>query len=478
MPRRAHGAIAAGLALAMLTNTHAYAATGAEENASPQIVVDGRTRHQPIDGFGFSQAFQRAAVLHGAQGLSAEHQKEVLDLLLSRTKGAGLSILRLGIGSSVDNVYDHMRTIAPSDPGGPDATPAYQWDGDDGGQVWLARQAKAYGVKRFYADAWSAPGYMKDNGGDVNGGTLCGLAGTSCASGDWRRAYAEYLVKYTKFYAREGIRITDLGFTNEPDLTVSYASMRFTPEQAAEFVKVLGPVAARAGLKVACCDGAGWTVQEGYTKAIEADPAAARWVTTHTGHPYIDPIDHPLPTRRNTWMSEWSPNGTTWNENWDDGSGYDGFAVASNIHESLATAGVSGYVYWFGTSQGATRGLIQLDGDAYHVSKRLWALAAYSRFVRPGAVRIGARATEDGLKVTAFRNADGGQVVEILNTGTSAVTTDLLTGGDGRATAYLTDATHSVTPVAAVHGRGGRLRADLAPRSLTTIVLGGGGHAG
>ncbi len=112
------------------------------------------------------------------------------------------------------------------------------------------------------------------------------------------------------------------------------------------------------------------------------------------------------------------------------------------------------------------------------MSKRLWALAAYSRFVRPGAVRIGARATEDGLKVTAFRNADGGQVVEILNTGTTAVTTDLLTGGDGRATAYLTDATHSVTPVTAVHGRGGRLRADLAPRSLTTIVLGGGGHAG
>ncbi|MEV7971038.1 glycoside hydrolase, partial [Sphaerisporangium sp. NPDC088356] len=369
MPRRAHVVIAAGLALAALTTPYAHASTerDGEVSASPQIVVDGRTRLQPIDGFGFSQAFQRAAVLHGAQGLSAEHQKEVLDLLLSRTKGAGLSILRLGIGSSADNVYDHMRTIAPNDPGGPDATPAYEWDGDDGGQVWLARQAKAYGVKRFYADAWSAPGYMKDNGTDANGGTLCGLTGTSCASGDWRRAYAEYLVRFTKFYAREGIKITDLGFTNEPDLTVSYASMRFTPEQAAEFVKVLGPVAARAGLKVACCDGAGWTVQEGYTKAIEADPAAARWVTTHTGHPYVDPIDHPLPTRRDTWMSEWSPNGTTWNENWDDGSGYDGFTVASNIHESLATAGVTGYVYWFGTSQGATRGLIQLDGDSYHV---------------------------------------------------------------------------------------------------------------
>ncbi|WP_342769398.1 glycoside hydrolase family 30 protein, partial [Sphaerisporangium album] len=481
VPARASATLAAALALLTVASTPAHAqdpaAPAGAESASPAIVVDTRTRHQPIDGFGFSQAFQRADVIHGARGLSPAKRREVLDLLLSRTKGAGLSILRLGIGSSSDDVYDHMRSIAPQDPGGPDATPVYEWDGDDGGQVWLAREAKAYGVRRFYADAWSAPGYMKDNGTDANGGTLCGLSGTSCASGDWRQAYARYLVKYADFYAREGIKITDLGFTNEPDLTVSYASMRFTPEQAAEFVKILGPVAARAGLKVACCDGAGWTVQEAYTKAIEADPAAARWVATHTGHPYVDPIDHPLPTRRPTWMSEWSPNGTTWNENWDDGSGYDGFAVASNIHESLATAGVSGYVYWFGASLGATRGLIQLDGDAYHVSKRLWALAAYSRFIRPGAVRVGTRTTGDGLdglKVTAFRNADGGQVVEILNTGTTAVTTRLLAEDGRRATAYLTDATHSLTPVNALRGSGHGLRAELAPRSLTTIVLGGG----
>ncbi|MDH2424368.1 glycoside hydrolase [Sphaerisporangium sp. TRM90804] len=483
MPRRVHAALAAGLALAALTGSHASAASGAgnssppPESASPSIVLDARTRHQSIDGFGFSQAFQRADVMHGARGLSEQHQREVLDLLLSRDKGAGLSILRLGIGSSAEDPYDLMRSIAPTDPGGPDAEPVYEWDGDDGGQVWLAKEAKAYGVRRFYADAWSAPGYMKDNGSDSNGGTLCGLSGTSCAGGDWRRAYAEYLVQYTRFYAREGIKITDLGFTNEPDLTVPYASMRFTPEQAAEFVKVLGPVAARAGLKVACCDAAGWDVQERYTKAIEADPQAARWVATHTGHPYVDPIDHPLPTRRPTWMSEWSPNGTTWNENWDDGSGYDGFAVASNIHEALATANVSGYVYWFGASLGATRGLIQLDGDAYRVSKRLWALAAYSRFIRPGAVRIGARTTAEGLKVSAFRNADGSRVVEILNTGTAAVSANLVTGG-GRATAYRTDAENSLTPVNALRGHGAHARAELAPRSLTTIVLDGRGHAG
>jgi glucosylceramidase len=452
-----------------LTGPGAQAADGGVPHEPRSgITVDRHSVRQAIDGFGFAQPFQRAAVLHGARGLSDAHQREVLDLLLSRDRGAGLSILRLGIGSSADRVYDHMHSIEPVDPGGPAAPPKYEWDGDDGGQVWLAQQAKAYGVKRFYADAWSAPGYMKDNGDDANGGTLCGLAGTSCASGDWRRAYADYLVQYARFYAREGVTITDIGFTNEPDLTVSYASMRFTPAQAAEFVKVLGPVARKAGLRLACCDAAGWSEQQGFTTAIEADPEAARQVTTHTGHPYVSPVTGPLPTTRHTWMSEWSPNGSTWNENWDDGSGYDGLAVARSIHDTLTTGGTNGYVYWFGASLGATRGLIQLDGDAYHVSKRLWALAAYSRFVRPGAVRVEASAADPALKVSAFRNADGGEVVEILNTGTAAAKT---TVNARAAIAYLTDSAHSLESTGVLEGRGASLPIDLPPRSLTTLLV-------
>ncbi|RNG25960.1 glycoside hydrolase family 30 protein [Streptomyces botrytidirepellens] len=421
---------------------------------------------QPIDGFGFSEAFQRADLMRGAGGLTPEHRREVLDLLLNRRTGAGLSILRLGIGSSSDEVYDHMKSIQPTDPGGPDAPPAYEWDGKDGGQVWLAKEAKRYGVQRFYADAWSAPGYMKTNGTDANGGTL---------KPEWRRAYANYLVQYAKFYRQEGIRITDLGFTNEPDLATSYASMQFTPKEAAETVKAIGPAVRRAGIDLVCCDAAGWDQQAEYSAAIEADPEASRYVGVHTGHPYVTPSDQPLPTERRTWMSEWSPNGTTWNEAWDDGSGYDGLAVAEAIHTTLADARASAYVYWFGASVGATRGLIQLDGADYHVSKRLWALAAYSRFVRPGAVRVAASAgaaAADGVKVTAFRNRDGGRVLEILNTGREAVRTDFaVSGGRGVGSVYRTDETHSLSRVGRAVVRGGTLDVDLPPRALTTVVL-------
>ncbi|WP_084960442.1 glycoside hydrolase family 30 protein [Thermoactinospora rubra] len=441
--------------------------------ASATVTVDYGKILRRIDGLGFAQPFRRNELV---LALPERQQQEILDLWLSRDKGAGASILRFGIGSSPAGApYDQMVSIQPEDPGGPDAPPKYVWDGQDNAQVWLAKIAKErYGVDRFFFDAWSAPGYMKDNGTDSGGGTLCGLSGTSCAGGDWRRAYARYLIDYTRFYRREGIKITDLGFTNEPDYTATYASMRFTPEQAVEFIKIIGPMAGKEGVKLVCCDSFGWTEAKAYTAAIEADPEARRLVKVHTGHTYASPIDSPLPTDRPTWMSEMTPNGNTWNENWDDGSGYDGWWMANHIHDSFALGNVSAYVSWFGASRGATRAFLQIDevNKTYRVSKRLWAFAAYSRFIRPGAVRVEAASADPALKVTAFRNPDGSRVIEIINTAATAVQAEV-PGHGRRATAYVTDTTRSLERADILRGHGAALTADLPPRSLTTIVIPG-----
>lgn len=472
-------AVAVAATMPAASGSAALADTGAATTPATAAVVriDGRHLLQPIDGFGFASPFQRATLIRGDRGLSAANQRRVLDLLFSQRVGVGASILRMGIGSSNPAPYDLMPTIEPVDPGGPAATPQYVWDGDDAGQVWLTQQAKAYGVRRFFFDAWSAPGFMKTNGDDKNGGTLCGLAGADCASGDWRQAYANYLVRFLRFYRQEGIRITDLEFTNEPDFVASYASMEFTPAQAVEMVKLLGATLRRSRLPVnlVCCDAANWTDALGYSAAIEADPAADRLVRTQSGHTYGGFATQPLPTDNRTWMSEWNPNGNTWNEAWDDGSGWAGITIAESIHNAMAVANNSAYLYWTGASLGATRALIQLPaaGDGVAVSKRLWALAAYSRFIRPGAVRIAATASDPNLLVTAFRNRSGSTVVELLNEATTALRTDVTATPGARATTYLTDETHSldVTATSRVFGR--QLPVTLPARSLTTVVLTG-----
>ncbi len=182
--------------------------------SSTTITVDLTKRYQIMDGFGFAEAFQRANVV---VKLPAQQQREVLDLLFNTTSGAGMTILRIGIGSSPDSSSDHMNSIQPKNPGGPNAAPNYVWDGKDSGQVFVAKEAYARGVRTFYANAWSAPGYMKTNGNENNGGYLCGVTGQTCSSGDWKQAFANYLAQYVQYYKAEGINITHLGFLNEPE---------------------------------------------------------------------------------------------------------------------------------------------------------------------------------------------------------------------------------------------------------------------
>ncbi|MET7660848.1 glycoside hydrolase [Streptomyces sp. NPDC005356] len=469
--------------LALIASTLALVAitpvlTGAPASArTAPGAIDFSARHQRIDGFGVSQAFQRAAVIHGLYGLSADKGDEIVKLLFSRQGGAGLSMLRLGVGSSTDEVYDHMRTIAPNAPASPDSPFTYTWDGNDGGQVWLAQQAWKYGVKRFIADAWSAPAYMKDNNSDSNGGTLCGVVGTDCPSGDWRTAYGKYLAQYVKFYQKEGIRITDLNFTNEPDWKASYASMLFTPAQAADAVKAIGPVlrAEAPGTKLYCCDSFGWDQGKQYAAAIAADPAAEKEVAAYSAHGYASAATSPLTgSDKPAWMSEWAGSGV-WPSKWDDRTNASGLYVAENIHNALARADSSAYLFWLGASIGNTGALIRMDGDSYTVSTRLRAMTAFSRFIRPGAVRVDAASGDEAVLASAYRNTDGSDVAVLINTGTEPTTADLaLKAAKGnRVTAYLTDGDHDVTPVTGLaRTTAGHLTAKLPARSVVTVVLG------
>jgi O-glycosyl hydrolase len=462
----------AAVAALVAGSMSAAAASGAPPATAGS--VDFRGALQPIDGFGFSAAFARAALI---RGLPADQRQQVVDLLLSPKDGAGLSILRLGVGSAPDGNGDN-RSIEPVDPGGPTAPPVYQWDVNDSGQLWLAQQAKAFGVKRFYADAWSAPPFMKTNGAVANGGQICGLPETACASGDWRQAYANYLVQYARFYRGEGIDITDLGFTNEPNFVATYASMLLDPAQVTDMLQVLGPTVRQSGLplSIVCCDATGWSPEMRYTQAVEADPNVSRWVNTISGHEYGSPARSPQPTTKRTWMSEWQAGGTPFNMAWDDGTATAGLNLAEDINAALTQANVSAYVYFFGASTGATGGFIQIDGDQFHVSKRLWAMAAFSRFIRPRAVRVSASAADPSLQLSAFRNQDGSKVIEIINTASAATTASLrLDPGTAavRPAAFVTDTDRSVAPADVAHVTGRDLSVDLAPRALTTVVLRG-----
>ncbi|MGH3159068.1 MAG: glycoside hydrolase, partial [Streptosporangiaceae bacterium] len=250
-PRYLPPLVALAVAVPLTTGAPPASAAG----GTTAVVVNGATRYQTMAGFGASEAFGEAEVIQNAP---AATQQQALNLLYSPSSGAGLTILRNEISA------DQGTTIEPNAPASPTARPSYlplSAIDEDQGQLWLAQTIKKeYGVTDVFADAWSAPAFMKTNDSAVDGGTLCGVPGATCASGDWRQAYADYLRQYAADYAAAGDPLSYVGPENEANIGPDYDSMIMSPAQTANFLQFLGPTMAfsRLPTRAECCATEGW----------------------------------------------------------------------------------------------------------------------------------------------------------------------------------------------------------------------------
>jgi glucuronoarabinoxylan endo-1,4-beta-xylanase len=343
---------------------------------------------------------------------------------------------------------------------------------------------------------------MKSNASLVNGGYLCGVAGHSCASGDWRQHYANYLVQYLQFYQAAGVPVTYLSFQNEPDLSPSYTGMNWdatnvpgsrgtvdlgTPHNI-DFIKnYLGPTLSGSGLatQIACCEPTSWDRAILYANGVLADATAASYIGLISGHAYYvapsgmlgpNPITSAINAGKRVWQTETS-NFNTYNGSWDNGTpSHAGFQWAQALHDALVNANVNAYLYWvLAWNNGTDNGfLVKVSGSTYTVPKRLWAFAGYSRYVRPGATRISATAPPGNLKPSAFRNTDGSVVIVVLNTGRNGAATtfnlqNLVVGST--AAPYLTNEANSMAAQAGIAISAGAFTATVPGRSMVTYRI-------
>jgi O-glycosyl hydrolase len=487
LPRRPGSNGTAGMAA--VAGVIALAAGGLVAGAGPAAAADtatinGAATFQTITGFGASEAFGEAQTVMNA---SSPVQQQALGLLYSPASGAGLTILRNWISA------DSGSTIEPNSPGGPNAAPTYlpmSQTSQDAGQLWFAQQIKAdFGVTNVFADAWSAPAFMKTNGSASGGGAVCGSPGATCSSGDWRQAYANYLVQYAKDYSAAGVPLSYIGPENEANLSTSYDSMQMSPSQTANFLDVLGPTLASSGLptKMECCATEGWDYAQQYAAAIEADPTALADTPVFTSHGYTAAPATPLGGwSKPAFQTEWSTF-ETWDPAWDDGTDASGLTWAQHIYQGLTGAGLNAFLYWWGSTtpseNGDNEGLVEINGSSVIPSGRLWAFANYSRYVHPGAVRIGASSSNSAVDLAAFKNTDGTVAIVALNTGSGADPITYSLSGTGTpngatVTPYLTNSTSNVAAQSPLSVTGGSFTALIPARSLVTYVAGTSGSGG
>jgi O-glycosyl hydrolase len=430
------------------------------------ITLDASTTYQKIIGFGASEAFQHSKQFYN---LSTPIRQQVLDILFNTTSGAGLTILRNIITTG---------GIEPTSPGSATKTPTYTWDGSDNEQVWLSKTVQdVYGVKTIYANAWSAPGYMKTNNNADNGGYLCGVTGQTCSSGNWVQAYADYLTQYVKDYNSSGVAISHVGFLNEADASFSYDSMRSDGAQAAQVITALRATLDAAGFTsvlINCCDFEGWgisqTVLQGVKSAGAIDKLGGMTSHGYTGAPGAPFTFSNLPV----WQTEWADLNSAWTTSFSSGGTASGLTWAQHIQSGVTTSNLSAFLYWIGAEPAVASSsamLVQWTATSVTASKRLWAFAHFGRFVRPGAVRIKS-SSAGGLGVSAFKNTDGTLSLQVINSGASAEVTVSGFGDVTQVQPILTDDANAFEFGAKIAVSSGSFSASIPGKAMMSFIPG------
>ncbi|NLY90575.1 MAG: carbohydrate-binding protein [Firmicutes bacterium] len=356
--------------------------------------MDWNEERQVIDGFGGSGAFHQAANL---RAFPERDRELILDLLFSQEKGIGLSIVRNIIGDGGDwgeEIDGATPSIEPEEG-------VWNWSGDED-QIWLMQEARRRGCDRFMSTAWSPPAWMKTNNSVINGGEL---------RPDKYQAFAEYLVKYVQGYKEHhGLEIYAISPANEPDLTTGYSSCRWTGEQLREFIKdYLTPTLQREGVSVKVIIPETMNFGEDYALATLNDAEASQGVDIIGTHAYdfkVKPFPVAKSQNKAIWQTEVS------NIGFNDGSIDDGLKYAKLLHDHLTVTEVNAWLFWWLAAYKPGEALIHIDPalQTFTTFKRLYTIGNYSRFVRPGYVRIDANPHPvAGVMVTAFKDPTGGK---------------------------------------------------------------------
>jgi len=258
----------------------------------------------------------------------------------------------------------------------------------------------------------------------------------SDAYATWAATLASFV---TNFNANVGSPLYAISAQNEPDFDTkgAYDMCLYSFPEMAAFVGQLGAAIAAQELssppKILAPEAASWSNLWGYSSAINADPVARGYVGIYATHQYggvsnYQALDKPV------WETEQSSF-----ESFDP-SIANALKVGSWINEAITSGNVSAWHYWWLNGLNAdNEGLIGKNGD-FELTKRLFALGNYSRFVRPGWVRIGVDGSDSGLLVTAFKNpASGDFAVVVANSGVATTRTFSIAGVNGSAvSAYVT----------------------------------------
>lgn len=384
------------------------------------VTVDASRRYQTMVGFGASITDASAILIQ--QLTPARRQVLIAELFGRGPGGLGLDFTRLTIGASDFSPTHYSFDDTP--PGESDPRLTRFSIAPNRADVLPTVKAALRANPRLtvMASPWSPPGWMK-TGGSMIGGTL---------RPDAYDVYARYFVRYLRAYAAQGVPIRYVTIQNEPDFSPKdYPGMKWPAADRARFVgRHLGPALEEAALATRMLDWDHNWDQPDQPEAVLSDPVAARFIPGVAWHCYGGEVSAQTRVRarfpdKDVFFTECSGGG--WRPGWKNGFG----DMVRNLMIGSTANWARGVLLWNlaldptgGPHKGGCgncRGVVTIDPATGRVTRELeyYALGHLSRFVHPGAVRIGASSAAN-LPAVAFRNPDGSNVLLVYNDGTTS----------------------------------------------------------
>jgi O-glycosyl hydrolase len=441
--------------------------------ASQVITIDLFNDQQTIEGFGAAGAWWAQDV----GGWEDDRRTLVADLLFDREKGAGMSFYRYNIGGgNGENIEDRWRRAETFEvsPG------QYDWTRDTNA-MWFLRAAKARGVENYVAFVNSPPARMT-----VSGLTTGEKDGKSNLTSEMYADFAQYLVDVVRqLREEEGIPVGWISPINEPQWNWSYKNgqegCHYGPNEVLELTRVLLKTLQESNLDVqlSMFESGEWKSSDTYIDVLAKDPEVwaalphlsihSYWSTRADKERFMKYIEKNHPGKT-LWMSEW----TEMQSGRDTGM-ESALVMAATLHDDLTITNVSSWQYWIAVSKYQYRdGLIYVSTLDHTITptKRLWVMGNYSRFIRPGFVRLDVRGGSEALLVSAYRSADSKRLV-VVATNLTALPIKVRLGAlqgslPGTANLYETSADSDLTLLATGSAQEPW---TLAPLSVTTIIL-------
>lgn len=419
---------------------------GATDNVGTVITVNKSVTHQEIWGFGAAVGISDNAGSSGVNNfdkLSKDAQNKALDkLFLNSDDNLGLTIIRMPIR--------------------PDYFPregVYQWD-DNNPLVTITQAAqKRFPEMGITACPWTPPAWMK---------TPQNLIGGILNKENYEK-YAQYLYAWSEKHIKDyGIHVKWITCQNEPGGAAGWQGCRYPAEDLDEMTSITYDIfrANKSPVMIGGPESAGFPKAHTYLERFTKSLPKMDFITTHIYHNTAGISD--LSKYNKPYMQTETCDG----KNPNNSTIQDGLKWGEQIHIVLNWNG-NGYLYWWlACNVDRNKSLLNFNAqdNTFFVNKRGYIFGQFSRYLRPGDLRVDATSSDKELLVTAAKNPSTGVTSVVVTNLSEKDITATITGLNGNAlSGRFTSETASLTPINDLKASGSTFTCTFPAKSTTSL---------